>query len=284
MFTEGSTLFSIGNLKPLFAAVWPQCWSTHEVCNRGWIDSIEYLEILGIIVGQILVGFEGDWVGRKFGLVQNALIMTLGLVRFLVTRQRGSENLALTSIVLRSTDHARRLVGRHPQRLGHLLRVVPVHLRNRRRWRVSHDGDDRARGPVRRLAGADVERPASPRPQRLAHLPYAGLGSDVQPGHPYRPPHHFPPRLGQPSLQHALGSVDVPRPVRDRRRHDALARLPPFLPGRLLDGPEAQGQEAPAGCRHGLRHQVVQALRLALWRSHDRHGRLLGGRRLLLLR
>jgi hypothetical protein len=81
MFTEGSTLFSIGNLKPLFAAVWPTCWSTHEICNRGWIDSIEYLEILGIIVGQILVGFEGDWVGRKFGLVQNALIMTLGLVR-----------------------------------------------------------------------------------------------------------------------------------------------------------------------------------------------------------
>jgi hypothetical protein len=29
----------------------------------------------GIIVGQVLVGFEGDWVGRKFGLVQDALVM-----------------------------------------------------------------------------------------------------------------------------------------------------------------------------------------------------------------
>jgi hypothetical protein len=34
----------------------------------------------GIIVGQILVGIEGDWIGRKFGLVQDALIMFVGLV------------------------------------------------------------------------------------------------------------------------------------------------------------------------------------------------------------
>lgn len=27
-------------------------------------------------MGQILVGIEGDWIGRKFGLVQDALVMT----------------------------------------------------------------------------------------------------------------------------------------------------------------------------------------------------------------
>ncbi|KAL7416619.1 major facilitator superfamily domain-containing protein [Mrakia frigida] len=80
LFTEGSTLFSIGNLTPLFAVAWPQCWSTHQTCDIRWVHSIEYLEIAGIIVGQVLVGFEGDWVGRKFGLVQDALIMFLGLV------------------------------------------------------------------------------------------------------------------------------------------------------------------------------------------------------------
>jgi len=80
LFTEGYALFSIGNLKSLFQAVWPQCWSTHEVCDKNWIAAIDYLQILGIIVGQIGVGIEGDWVGRKFGLVQDALIMTLGLV------------------------------------------------------------------------------------------------------------------------------------------------------------------------------------------------------------
>jgi len=69
-------LFSIGNLSSLYSAVWPECWSTHEVCDKNWISAVTYLQIIGIIVGQVLVGFEGDWVGRRFGLVQDALIMT----------------------------------------------------------------------------------------------------------------------------------------------------------------------------------------------------------------
>lgn len=54
-------LFSIGNIKPLFESVFSNCWDTHEVCNKQWISAVEYLEIVGIIVGQILVGFLGDW-------------------------------------------------------------------------------------------------------------------------------------------------------------------------------------------------------------------------------
>lgn len=54
-------LFSIGNVKPLFENVFSNCWGTHEVCNKQWISAVEYLEIVGIIVGQILVGFLGDW-------------------------------------------------------------------------------------------------------------------------------------------------------------------------------------------------------------------------------
>jgi len=50
------------------------------VCDKNWISAVDYLQIIGIMVGQVLVGFEGDWVGRRFGLVQDALIMTLGLV------------------------------------------------------------------------------------------------------------------------------------------------------------------------------------------------------------
>jgi len=94
MFVEGYTLFSVGNLKPLFQntdhSVAPNkgnhtsafylCWKTNEICNKDWMRAIDYLEIVGIIAGQILVGIEGDWVGRKFGMVQDALIMTLGSV------------------------------------------------------------------------------------------------------------------------------------------------------------------------------------------------------------
>ncbi|KAI9806709.1 MAG: hypothetical protein M1825_006166 [Sarcosagium campestre] len=77
---EGYVLFSIGNIKPLFSAVWPTCWKSHDVCNPTWIASVEYLEICGIIVGQILVGILGDWLGRRWGLIQDATIMFLGLL------------------------------------------------------------------------------------------------------------------------------------------------------------------------------------------------------------
>lgn len=80
MFVEGYTLFSVGNIKPLFQSHWKSCWKDHTECNENWISAIDYLEIIGIIVGQILVGFEGDWVGRRFGMVQDALIMFLGSI------------------------------------------------------------------------------------------------------------------------------------------------------------------------------------------------------------
>lgn len=53
---EGYVLFSIGNLEPLFAKVWPECWGTHQVCSKNWLASVTYLEIIGIMVGQVFVG------------------------------------------------------------------------------------------------------------------------------------------------------------------------------------------------------------------------------------
>ncbi|KAF4980952.1 hypothetical protein FZEAL_3147 [Fusarium zealandicum] len=78
---EGYVLFSIGNLEPLFKAVWPECWGKgHEVCSKNWVASVTYLEIIGIMVGQAFVGVIGDWIGRRWGLIQDAAIMFLGLV------------------------------------------------------------------------------------------------------------------------------------------------------------------------------------------------------------
>lgn len=53
---EGYVLFSIGNLEPLFDKVWPECWKTHQVCGKNWVFSVTYLEIIGIMVGQVVVG------------------------------------------------------------------------------------------------------------------------------------------------------------------------------------------------------------------------------------
>ena len=55
-------LFSIGNVKPLFEAAFKACWGKGSIiCNSTWLAAVEYLEICGIIVGQILVGVLGDW-------------------------------------------------------------------------------------------------------------------------------------------------------------------------------------------------------------------------------
>ncbi|GAA5859566.1 hypothetical protein JCM5353_001507 [Sporobolomyces roseus] len=80
LFVEGYVLFSIGNLSALFKSAWPECFRTHAVCSENWIAAQSYLEILGIIFGQIAVGYEGDWIGRKFGLCQDAAIMLIGSI------------------------------------------------------------------------------------------------------------------------------------------------------------------------------------------------------------
>lgn len=77
---EGYVLFSIGNVKPLFQKAFPACWSKTQICNATWIYAVDYLEICGIIVGQILVGIIGDWLGRRWGLIQDATIMFIGLI------------------------------------------------------------------------------------------------------------------------------------------------------------------------------------------------------------
>ncbi|KAK5084891.1 hypothetical protein LTR70_006420 [Exophiala xenobiotica] len=86
---EGYVLFSIGNLKPLFQKGFPSCWGTKagqgEACSPTWLAAIEYMEIVGIIFGQIGVGIVGDWLGRRWGLIQDATIMFLGLSMWGVT-------------------------------------------------------------------------------------------------------------------------------------------------------------------------------------------------------
>ena len=54
-------LFSIGNITPLLQQAFPACWKKNTICNANWIAAIAYLEVAGISVGQILVGYLGDW-------------------------------------------------------------------------------------------------------------------------------------------------------------------------------------------------------------------------------
>lgn len=73
-------LFSIGNNSVLFEQTFPDCWDDNTTCEKVWVQAVQYLEIVGIIIGQILVGILGDWIGRRWGLIQDATIMFIGLV------------------------------------------------------------------------------------------------------------------------------------------------------------------------------------------------------------
>ncbi|CAL8468283.1 g7823 [Coccomyxa elongata] len=78
MFAEAYIIFSVGNLKPLFTAAYPQCWKTYKACNKQLIGSVSYTQIAGIIVGMLSVGFIADRIGRKRGSVLTASIMFIG--------------------------------------------------------------------------------------------------------------------------------------------------------------------------------------------------------------
>lgn len=94
-FVEGYVLFSVGNINTLFESVWPSCYKRYQVCNRVWVQASSYLEIVGIIAGQIMIGFigkyceaikthllttEGDYIGRRWGIIQDAVTMTIGSI------------------------------------------------------------------------------------------------------------------------------------------------------------------------------------------------------------
>lgn len=54
---EGYVLFSIGTLTPLFDLAWPDCWgSSPTACSLNWIAAVTYLEVIGIMAGQMAVG------------------------------------------------------------------------------------------------------------------------------------------------------------------------------------------------------------------------------------
>lgn len=90
MFTEAYVLFAIGNIKPLLKVMYPNCWGSGEPadCNKGAQEQIETIEIAGIIVGMLVIGFFADWMGRKWGSRLCTSIMVLGSI--LLTGASGS--------------------------------------------------------------------------------------------------------------------------------------------------------------------------------------------------
>ena len=73
-------LFSIGNLTPLFQAVWPSCWKTFKTCNKEWIDAVNYLEVIGIIV--LVISFSVFLVYSSIKCLKGIYLTSKGMKYF----------------------------------------------------------------------------------------------------------------------------------------------------------------------------------------------------------
>lgn len=53
MFCEAYFIFSIGNIDPLLAKIYPTCWKSsakHPECSVNLINTVTYMQIVGIII------------------------------------------------------------------------------------------------------------------------------------------------------------------------------------------------------------------------------------------
>jgi MFS family permease len=88
MFLEAYYIFSIGNIGPLLQKEYPSCWKKYKTCSKTLTQIPSYIQICGIILGMITIGYLGDRIGRKWGSVTTVSIMGIGAV--LLTAQHAS--------------------------------------------------------------------------------------------------------------------------------------------------------------------------------------------------
>jgi MFS family permease len=81
-------IFSIGNITPIFQETYKDCWKSHKTCSASLINAETYIQVAGIILGMLLMGFIADQIGRKWGSVLTATFMFIGGI--LLTASNGT--------------------------------------------------------------------------------------------------------------------------------------------------------------------------------------------------
>ncbi|KAL4434292.1 hypothetical protein ABPG75_000733 [Micractinium tetrahymenae] len=107
MFVEAWMIFAIGNILPLLAINYPHCFGDAQPpsCNQSAADAVTYIEVCGIILGMLVLGFFADIIGRKWGSRLTVTIMLVGGA--LLTGSAGNDGqflaMLLTSLFLFGT-------------------------------------------------------------------------------------------------------------------------------------------------------------------------------------
>ncbi|CAK0752621.1 hypothetical protein CVIRNUC_002160 [Coccomyxa viridis] len=78
MFCESYFIFSIGNITPIFQETYKDCYKQYKKCDKGLINAETYIQVSGIILGMLLMGYIADQIGRKWGSVLTSCFMFIG--------------------------------------------------------------------------------------------------------------------------------------------------------------------------------------------------------------
>eukprot|EP00891_Asterochloris_glomerata_P003210 jgi/Astpho2/3210/Aster-05736 len=100
MFSEAYFVFSIGNIAPILSAEYPECWKSYKKgCTKTLTQVPNYIQIVGIILGMVTLGFIGDRIGRKWGSVTTASLMLLGAILLVSTSSPSEKGFVIFFIV-----------------------------------------------------------------------------------------------------------------------------------------------------------------------------------------
>ena len=50
-----------------------------------WVEATSYLQLVGILMGQLLFGFMGDWIGRRASMLIDMSVILLGVTMLVVS-------------------------------------------------------------------------------------------------------------------------------------------------------------------------------------------------------
>ncbi|KAK9796270.1 hypothetical protein WJX73_010488 [Symbiochloris irregularis] len=80
MFNEAYYIFSVGNVKPIWTAEYPDCWVTNQTCKANLLKGLDYSQVAGLFVGMVLMGLIVDRIGRRASSIGLASAMFVGAI------------------------------------------------------------------------------------------------------------------------------------------------------------------------------------------------------------
>lgn len=88
MFSQAYVMFSVPSVKSVWEYEYPECWVVFLTCAKSLGNSVIFAQLIGIMYGQLVLGFLPDNFGRRVGsLTAAALMLFFGI---LVTASSGS--------------------------------------------------------------------------------------------------------------------------------------------------------------------------------------------------